>query len=254
MKISYCCDIGNVRENNEDGILVFDKFYRNAFGYFETEVSKFPVMLAVADGVGGEKYGEIASEYVLKALSKNVPKSSEEVVKALRECKVNFEGFVKRNFADINRSINSSTTLAGIVFLDVSKAVVFNVGDSRVYRYREGYVSRITKDHSYVEMLVDEGKINPDDVRIHPKRNIITSHISAENGEDFQVFVKEVKLFENDVFLICSDGFWEEILEEEMEEVLRKSVDWKDLSSEMVSIVKSRGGKDNISLIVLGIF
>lgn len=249
LKVSYCCDIGNLREKNEDGILVFEKFFRNCSGYVEKHIFEFPAFLAVADGVGSEHFGEIASEYILKSIGSKTPKSKQELEQALIQSKKDFEYFFEQKVSSDKAYKNCSTTLAGVAFLSDTKALIFNVGDSRVYRYRDGYILRLSKDHSFVEMLIDAGEISYQEARTHPKRNVITSCISADSCQDFQIFFKEISIFKDDIFLICTDGFWEQVTEEQMEEIMKTQKDFNNISQNMVSLVKPTA-KDNISLIV----
>lgn len=243
LTVYYSCDVGNVRKNNEDGILIMDEFIRDSHGKIELNINDFPVIFAVADGVGGEEAGEIASEIVLKGLSKNIPQNYDEIVTRLRELKNRMQEYAK-----IKETLkNMSTTVAGLVFTAEDNCLVFNVGDSRVYQLKS-YLRRISKDHSLVEMLIDAGELSPENVRTHPNRNIITSSISASD-DDFQVYSKEFKVFPGNSFLICSDGLWEEVEEDEMESIILSESE--NCAEELVERAKINGGRDNISAIVI---
>jgi protein phosphatase len=241
LKVEYLCHPGKVREHNEDGILVHLRFIRDERGGEEIEVGDSPVTVAVADGVGGAEAGEVASEFVLRTLAGTPARSVEEVIEVLRACQKELKVHA-RSFPE---KVQMASTVAGIVFQE-GKGIVFNVGDSRVYRERFGYLVRVSKDHSVVERLVEAGVISPEETRNHPQRHIITSAIGVEDG-DFEVFVREIPISVGDRFLICSDGLWEMLSEEEMEACLRSE---EPLSSYFERAME-RGGMDNISIVLV---
>lgn len=244
LKVEYLCHPGKARVHNEDGILVHLRFIRDEKGREEIEVGDSPVTVAVADGVGGAEAGEVASELVLRTLAGTPARSAEEVIEALRVCQ---EG-LKVHARSISEPVQMASTVAGIVFWE-GKGIVFNVGDSRVYRERFGYLVRISKDHSVVEHLVEAGIISPEETRNHPQRHIITSAIGVEDG-GFEVFVREIPVSVGDCFLICSDGLWEMLSEEEMEACLRSE---EPLSSYFEQAME-RDGTDNISIVLVRVW
>jgi protein phosphatase len=140
------------------------------------------------------------------------------------------------------------TTVSGI-FLARNGSFVFNCGDSRVYLLKDGVLERQTRDHSVVQELADFGTITEDEMRSHPQKNIVTSAVIADLRDDLpEVDVKAVNLSGDSTFLICTDGLWESMKRQEMEDCFRDP-------GKTVQCLFERaiagGGKDNISAMVI---
>ena len=196
-KYEYYTDVGG-RSNNEDSVLALEKDGRYLF--------------AVADGLGGHDRGEMASGIAVKILEEafcgKAPFDPENAVRAA-------------NAAILKKQAESGskmkTTLA-LVYVDKEKTVVAHVGDSRVYLFKDKRIVFRTLDHSASQLAVSVGDITPDQIRHHEDRNILTRVLGA--NENLKVDTTE---FTNDLFdciLLCSDGFWEYVLEEDMQKAL----------------------------------
>lgn len=240
---SYLCHKGKIRENNEDAVLIMDSFIRDNQGEISLMYDNKGFFLAVADGMGGANSGEIASEITLKTIKNSSPDNTDELIKSLRKSKENIKEFVKNH----HENTGTGTAVAGI-YIKENNGIVFNVGDCRVYKKRGGFLMRISRDHSVVENLLEQGLIAPEEMRKHPKRNVITSAISSDGDiDDFEIYTRNIKIQDGDVFLICSDGLWDMLEDEEMESCMQVSGVVRCLFDKAME----NGGKDNISIILV---
>lgn len=226
---------GNIREKNEDALLINDKLIQEEMMSFPlcVEEEKDYFLFAVADGLGGHAYGERASFMVLKTLMEEKPNSAESINMALHKARDNLEAFAKQN----PDYYGLGSALAGLV-LTQKDTIVFNVGDCRVYGIKDNKVEKLTQDHTEVERLVKLGYITENQAKQHPHRHMLTSAlIGSSSFREFEVFIKSIKNYRS--FLICSDGLWE--LVEDYELALPPS--------ELISRALSRTATDNITLI-----
>ncbi len=206
MRCCYFTHRGKVRRNNEDALLVGSLLVcveeMEKVECLETEDRLF----CVADGMGGHEKGEVASRITLQTLLELKPSSREELLKAIHIAKDRLEEYVKVEPS----AYGMGCALAGVLLLD-DKALVFNVGDCRVYKVFKDRLFRLSRDHSVVEELVLEGVISREEAKSHPQRHVITSAITGDHySTELRIYEKEIKLYEGDRFLICSDGLWEE--------------------------------------------
>lgn len=233
MKYYAITDKGIVREENEDRILA----PKDDNGYF----------IAVADGMGGHNAGEVASSLVIETLSdfcENTPKN-----------KIN-ESSLKEVLTSANKKVcddaqnnpvhkGMGTTVTAAAFID-NEATIINVGDSRAYFFRNGVLKQITKDHSYVQMLIDHGYISKSDAMRHPHKNIITRAIGIDENVEADIY--KVQLQKKDVILLCSDGLSNVVSDNEIASILGKDID--TAVERLLNLALSYGGPDNISIVV----
>lgn len=190
--------VGRVREHNEDAHLVRDGLY------------------AVADGMGGHAAGEVASALAIEtlaALAERGPFTAEDLLRTLAEANASI---LEAARADPGRG-GMGTTVSGLAWVSgpVPGAwVVFNIGDSRVYRVVEGELVQVTTDHSEVQELVDAGLITSLEAAIHPARNIITRSLGLERDPQPDTWVIEAR--EQETFVICSDGLTNEVRDDQI--------------------------------------
>lgn len=233
-------DIGS-REVNEDSIGVAEKDGQ--------------ICCMLCDGLGGHGMGDVASSTAVTAL-KEVFLKAEDVRGFLPE------GFTAAQKAIMEKQVQENAkdkmkTTACCMVVDEKKAYIGHVGDSRVYVFdRDMKVMKRTLDHSIPQMLVLSGQIKESEIRHHPDRNIVMRSLGVEWDEDMYEIEKVVPLRKCKGFLLCSDGFWELIEEEEMCRTLKeaKSVqEWLDTMAEIVK-TNGRGTKmDNNSAIAVWI-
>lgn len=241
---------GGVRSNNEDGLvipgtLISDLSMKIPESY-SGEVMN--AIFCVADGIGGEQKGEVASQVVLTYLRDHFAEITDEesfnsVVYAAKD---QLEAYVEKN----PEASNLGCTLAGVIIQE-EKAHVFNIGDCRVYRINGKFFERITKDHSVVQHLLEEGVITEDEMRYHPRKNIVTSSISGDGIKDsVHIWFKTIGLRDQDQFFICSDGIWECFSQDELEMILQKHPGYAFLDKVLVAAL-ARQSSDNVTAILL---
>lgn len=221
-------------------------------------------LFMVADGVGGAEAGEVASQLTLQILTRewvnrillpvwNGTALSEEAVRAEL-----LAGYAAANESlleyQTTHAAPSGTTLTAAVIVQ-TKAYIVNVGDSRTYLCRDGKFAPLTRDHSYVAMLVANGLLSPEDVYSHPQRNIILSSLgdASSTPDIFPLEGGGLELMPGDQLLLCSDGLWEMVRDYEMQPVLQHASDPRSACAELVQMANAAGGTDNISVIVIRI-
>lgn len=240
----YCCGITEkgVMPHNEDALLIGGRVIRE--GCVEMRVEA-PFIAAVSDGVSGENAGELASEMCLERL-KNVADLRKN---GIRDSIMT----IHEELAEFSRgdscSRNMQTTLCGIAVAEDESVIAFNVGDSRLYRYRGGVVRQLSRDQSLVQLLYEEGSITREELKTHARRNIIFPALGNINDPPtVDIDVISGGFDYGDVLLICSDGLSDNLSAQDIQDILELP---KMLPKRLEMLVKSaleRGGKDNISV------
>jgi PPM family protein phosphatase len=222
--------VGRVRRVNEDSYLAV------------------PPVYAVADGMGGHGSGDVASRLAVEVLARSVmlrPLFTEAVLHALDEANrviVEHEG--------PNRMGTTVSGLAGLETMGGDRLMVFNVGDSRVYRLAADRVEQLTVDHSEVQELVLAGVLTPEQARIHPRRNVVTRALGG--GPDLAADHWLVPATGGDRFLICSDGLFGELPDQAIAPLLAIA-DPQQAAATLVAAANEAGGHDNITALVVDI-
>jgi protein phosphatase len=146
-----------------------------------------------------------------------------------------------------SREMGSTVTAALVVS---GRAFIANVGDSRTYLFRDGKITRITRDHSLVERLVEAGQIDPADVYDHPNRNLIYRSLSATTRSSVEVDIFMEQLKAGDILLLCSDGAWEMVRDEQIASILGETEDIEHAAELLVQRANENGGEDNITVVL----
>jgi serine/threonine protein phosphatase PrpC len=227
-------DIGNVRATNED--------------LFLTEGE----LIAVADGMGGHRGGQIASRLAIEALEEtfSADPTADGLVEAVRAAN---RAVWEQAETDPELHGMGTTIAAAARVTDSGKEqlVVVNVGDSRVYLLRAGRLSRLSSDHSLVADLVRSGAIDETDARTHPERHILTQALGV--APDVEPHVAHADLARGDRLLLCSDGLFSEIGDDEITGTLADVADPHEAADQLVQLAKDHGGNDNITAVVIDI-
>lgn len=250
MEVAFFTNVGHIRKNNEDAILIQDKiFFETSFDEVKfMKIEDEYLIIAVADGMGGHEKGEIAAKITLEVLRREKPKTEEEIENSIRKARDYIEYFKNKN----PEAYGLGTALAGLIKYK-DNIIIFNVGDCRVYKKVGRFLRKLSKDHTLVEELIARGFLDEFEAKTYPNRNVLTS---AVIGDDYQtkleIFIKKLKFKKDDIFLVCSDGFWEVFDEEELEEIL-SSDDIKEISDKILKSLKSKVLKDNITFVILKI-
>jgi serine/threonine protein phosphatase PrpC len=226
-------DVGRVRQANEDSLFCSDTVF------------------AVADGMGGHAAGEVASKLAVQAmaeLSETGPLDVDALARAIRAG----NEAILRTGAQQPENFGLGTTLAGAAVVSVAGAdhwAVFNVGDSRVYRFGEGQLAQLSVDHSAVQELMDAGVLDDAGARNHPQRNVVTRSLGSSPAPvaDIEVYQPVV----GDRLLICSDGLTNELLDAEIAQVLQVHAEPEVAAVELVRRANQSGGRDNTTVVVI---
>ena len=206
-----------------------------------------PRLLAVADGMGGMAAGDVASNIVIAAmapLDEDVP--NDAMVDALRSA-VETANQQLRDTVDANPHLEGmGTTLTAMLFSG-SKIGMVHIGDSRAYLLRDSEFHQITKDDTYVQMLVDEGRISAEEASSHPQRSLLTR---AMDGRDIDPDYSVRQVLTGDRYLLCSDGLSGVVSSDTIGETLREYTDQQQCVERLVQLALRGGGPDNITVIV----
>jgi serine/threonine protein phosphatase PrpC len=206
-----------------------------------------PRLLAVADGMGGMAAGDVASNIVIAAmapLDEDVP--GDALVDALRHA-VGTANQTLRDTVDANPHLEGMGTTLTAVLFSGSKIGMVHIGDSRAYMLRQGEFSQITKDDTYVQMLVDEGRISAEEASSHPQRSLLTR---ALDGRDIDPEYSVRQVLKGDRYLICSDGLSGVVSAETIGESMRDIPDPQACVERLVQLALRGGGPDNITVVV----
>lgn len=233
-------DLGRVRENNEDKY----EFY---LPEDELRLATKGLVFIVCDGMGGHEAGQIASELATKTFIDvylNHPSSETET--ALRAAVSAANRFV----LDVARAVPSrrgmGTTLSALILLQ-DQGYIAQVGDSRIYRLREGAIEQLTVDHTWVEDMVRGGVMEREIAETHPNRHMLTRAIGTENDADPDVFTFTLR--ERDIYFLCSDGLTNHVSDPEIAQLLENNAP-SDAAWKLVGAALVGGGSDNTTCIV----
>lgn len=224
-------DVGRVRPHNEDSGFVG------------------PYVALVADGVGGAAAGEVASAtaaYAVSATALGRPGEDPEavMVAAAEAARVSVRRGVQR---DLDR-LGMATTLTALV-CDGARVVLGHVGDSRAYRYRSGELVQLSTDHTYVQQMIDTGRLRREAVGTHPWRNVVLRSIDGD-PDDEGLDVVPVDAVLGDRFLVCSDGLTDLVADARIAELVAAG-DPRTAAAALTEAALEAGGRDNVTCVVL---
>ncbi len=238
-------DKGIIREKNEDTIFADNKVITS--GQCEL-CCRNPVILGVCDGVGGERSGEIASYMTADRISKAEFRDSVDFKNLIFDIHEDLREFGLNN----PDSFNLQTTFCCAAIDDKGKCLCFNTGDSRLYFYRNQKARQISKDHSYVQELFDQGGITEEEKLMHPARNIITSSIGTSSGYPVvDEFLICEEIIPGDVIIVCSDGVSDYVHCLEIEAAMSLEIPFSEKIKALAQLSVQRGSSDNISIVAI---
>jgi serine/threonine protein phosphatase PrpC len=221
-------DLGLVRSNNEDAVYAG------------------PRLLAIADGMGGHAAGEVASKIVISAMENlDEDRSFGDLLAALRDTVVEANHRISEAVEKSRDLEGMGTTLTALRFSG-SQVGLVHVGDSRAYLLRGGMLSQITHDDTYVQYLVDSGKLTPDEAKDHPRKSVILRALLGTEVEP-DVSIREAR--EGDRYLLCTDGLTDVVSTDTLLETLRIP-DPQESADRLVELALRGGGPDNVTVIV----
>ena len=206
----------------------------------------------VADGLGGHAGGEFAARLAVETGLTHFREASEVSVKVISDCFQTVQAAIQQKCAE-DYSLSGMRTTLVVLTCDQEQAVWGHVGDTRLYWFRQGHILQQTKDHSVPQMLVDAGKIGPQDIRGHEDQNRLTRAMGQEGELRPTIFPTLFPVQEGDAVLMCSDGVWTYVLEQEMEADLSEAgsaADWLDRLERRI-LERAEGPYDNYTAIAV---
>lgn len=226
-------DVGRVRDNNEDSAFVG------------------PYVAVVADGVGGAAAGEVASATAAYMASAEVLARTDESLSDL------LAGLAARIHVRLAEEVRAdperegmATTLT-MVATDGERVLLGHLGDSRAYLLREGELSRLSHDHTYVQMLVDTGRLDLESARQHPYRNVVLRSLQGVEPDELDLIDLSARL--GDRILLCSDGLSDLVEEADIARILRDEGEREGAAAALVAAALDAGGTDNVTCVVLDV-
>ena len=226
--------VGQVRSNNQDALLV------------QPEAELY----AVADGMGGHNGGEVAAAMAVESLKEHAGEPTLENL--MQAARLGNRSIFEKAGADPELH-GMGTTLCAVRVVpgadgEGDEIAWINVGDSRVYLFRDDALLQLSRDHSLVEDLLRDGQLTEEEAKVHPKRNIITRALGID--VDVDVDGSTVIPFNGDRFLLCSDGLFGEVTADQISSVLRRLADPGEAADELVRLANESGGRDNITVVI----
>ena len=229
-------DIGLSRLNNED-----------VFAYLQGE--KF---FALADGMGGHNSGEVAAQTTVDELCRYVheasqnPHTPEEWKSILSDAIFETNLHVYRMAEENIEHQGMGTTLCLSLITD-NQLVIGHVGDSRIYRFRKGRLTRLTQDHSLKGELIASGRLDEESAKNYSKKNIITRAIGTQMTVDPELAIFDIE--PDDLYLLCSDGLTDPLSDSTIAGLLKNASNLKETNEKLILAAKEGGGGDNITLL-----
>ncbi len=242
MQFEILSDIGRKRAINEDSAAVFT-------------LPEGLTLAVIADGMGGHLGGDFASSTAIKVIGEEFLKlkgttleGDEEWTEWLKET-IFHVNLLLYEHAQKNEEFKGMGTTLEAVLIRGQSCLVAHIGDSRVYAINTDGVQQITKDHSYVNVLVDSGEITKEEAAVHPQRNLIMQALGSERtiNPDFYTLNLEDETY----LLICTDGLSNEVAEPSIQNIVVSDVAMREKVEALVDMANKLGGEDNISVILL---
>jgi len=232
---------GKVRKNNED------------YFFIPTGGAQVKDLMMVADGMGGHKAGDVASRMVVEAIIQyyvenlhsvtSVEQARDLILNSIQHA--NIKVYNHAQARDIYKGMGTTLTLA--YFFD-RRACIGHVGDSRAYLIRDRSVTKITRDHSLVQELLEEGKITQEEVDNHPQKNIITRAIGT--ADQVMVDYYEIELKDNDIIVLCTDGLSNHVDLSENIDLFYTAESLDEIASTLGKKALEAGGVDNVTIVM----
>lgn len=239
MKTFYLTDSGKVRDHNEDNLVILS----NNSGEY---------LLAVADGMGGHKAGEVASSIAIEYLKEKFNSmttigTKEDAINWIRSTAVEINDKIFKYTYEHSESKGMGTTL--VISLYTKDFVLFgNIGDSSGFVFKDNKLFKVTKDHTLVNLLISTGELSEEEAKFHPKKNVLMKALGAVNPAEVDIFDVENNI---DGVLLASDGLTNMLSVEQIENVLKMDLSLEEKVKKLILKSNNRGGTDNISVAML---
>lgn len=243
MEVACLTDVGRQRENNEDSCLYWEP-------QDEAEFLRKGRLAVIADGMGGYEGGQEASRLAVETVREVYDEAFEDdpqpaLVKAFAAAHERIQ-----DYAEAHPELRGMGTTCTALVIRGHDLHFAHVGDSRLYLIRGFVLSRLTRDHSYVGRLVESGIVRAEDAESHPQRHILTAALGSGNEVAADVSQQPVPLQENDALVLCTDGLWGLVNEQEVVNAVNEH-EPEACCRALVNMALQRGGHDNITVQVI---
>lgn len=235
MKVSSATSVGKVRSLNEDA-------------FFVSDVCKDIVLAIVADGMGGHNAGEVASAEAVNSIKDGDFCSGKDIKTVLSDAIACANNTIYK-MSTKNPQLHGMGTTATACAISDNKVTAAHVGDSRLYLIHKGEMTQITKDHSLVEMLIENGTITKEDAKNHPQKNVITRAIGTSNSVECDIY--EFNTEAEDIILLCTDGLVNMVDDNKILSLVSDEKDFEGLAERLVKAAEDAGGHDNITVVLI---
>lgn len=239
MEFSYLTDPGQVRDHNEDSVTIVKN-------------RSDEILLAVADGMGGHKGGEIASSIAITHIGKRFIDTStvgnkEDAINFLKEI-VSEANMLLYKYTENNPESKGMGTTLVMALLTKDFLLYGNIGDSSGFAIKEKKLYKITSDHTLVNLLVKSGELTEEEAKDHPRKNVLMRALGANMTVEMDIFDVETDI---EGILLCSDGLTNMLDEKQIELVINEDLDIDAKLQKLINKANNRGGTDNISVAYL---
>ena len=219
---------------------------------FTVDVTPARGLFIVADGMGGHAAGEVASEMAVEIVQRELAPTDDLggegvvplVTSALRKAN---RAIHDRTLSEVDKQ--GMGTTASVLLIAGVRYIIGQIGDSRVYLLRDGHLTQVTKDHSYVQEQVDAGFLTPEQARYHPYSNVITRCVGASPDVEPDVYRGDVRV--GDLYLVASDGLTGMVDDRRLAQLLSSRTDPDRKVQSLIAEANGRGGLDNITAIII---
>lgn len=204
-------------------------------------------LAAVFDGMGGHACGDLAAECAVAHFAdvfSKIPRDEKEGAELLRHSAIIADAGIRALAAEDDARLGMGTTVTALLFIG-RRVLSMNIGDSRSYLYRAGELFRLTRDDSYVQALIDAGRLAPSDARFHPRRNVILRALGALGRAEIEIGCSE--LFAGDTYLLCSDGLCGMVADSFISRLLGQQLSLTATVGYLIAAANENGGEDNIT-------
>lgn len=239
MDYFYLTDPGKVRDHNEDSVIISENLTGEVF-------------MAVADGMGGHKAGEVASSIAISHIGTRFREMSsvgnkEDAISWLKEAVSEANNLIYKYTEEHPESEGMGTTI--VIALLTKEFLLFgNIGDSSGFVIKNKKLHKVTTDHTLVNLLVKSGELTEEEAKDHPRKNVLMKALGATSAVEMDVFDVETNI---DGILLCSDGLTNMLENDQIEKVLHEEQNVEEKVRKLIYKANNRGGNDNISVALL---
>ena len=239
MNYGYLTDPGKVRDHNEDSVIIVKDMNNE-------------VLLAVADGMGGHRNGEVASSIAISHIGKRFADISsvgtkEDAINFIKEIVSEANVLIYKHTSSHPESVGMGTTIV-LAILTNNFLLFGNIGDSSGYVIKNDKIHKVTTDHTLVNLLVKSGELTKEEAKEHTRKNVLMKALGATNTVEMDVISIDEEV---DGILLCSDGLTNMLTDEQITKVLNENIPIDEKLKKLVIKCNNRGGTDNISIAYL---